>query len=97
VKIIVHPAASAELNNAAAFYSGQANKQLGLALISEFEKAASLLSGNPELGTPWVVGTRRLIMRRFPFNIVYRLFPNQLFIIAVAHQKRRPDYWHRRK
>jgi hypothetical protein len=51
VKIIVHPAASAELNNAAAFYSAQANKQLGLALISEFEKAASLLSGNPELGT----------------------------------------------
>jgi hypothetical protein len=33
VKIIVHPAASAELNNAAAFYSAQANKQLGLALI----------------------------------------------------------------
>jgi hypothetical protein len=42
VKIIVHLAATADLNNAAAFYSGQANRQLGLALITEFEKAASL-------------------------------------------------------
>jgi len=97
VKIIVHPDANAELNIAAAFYSAQANKQLGLALISEFEKAASLLLGNPELGTPWVAGTRRFIMRRFPFSIVYRLFPDHLFIIAVAHQKRRPNYWHWRK
>lgn len=97
MKIIVHPAASADLNNAAAFYSEQANRQLGLALITEFEKAASLLSGNPELGTPWVSGTRRFVLRRFPFNIVYRLFPDHLFIIAIAHQKRRPGYWHRRK
>jgi len=97
VKIIVHPAATADLNNAAAFYSEQANKQLGLALITELEKATSLLSGNPELGTPWVSGTRRFVLRRFPFNIVYRLFPDHLFIIAIAHQKRRPSYWQRRK
>jgi toxin ParE1/3/4 len=97
VKIIVHPAATADLNNAAAFYSEQANKQLGLALITELEKATSLLSGNPELGTPWVAGTRRFVLRRFPFNIVYRLFPDHLFIIAIAHQKRRPSYWQRRK
>jgi len=97
VKIIVHPAATADLNNAAAFYSEQANKQLGLALITELEKATSLLSGNPELGTPWVSGTRRFVLRRFPFNIVYRLFPDHLFIIAIAPQKRCPSYWQRRK
>ncbi|MFZ2405181.1 MAG: type II toxin-antitoxin system RelE/ParE family toxin [Methylobacter sp.] len=97
MKIIVHPAASADLNNAAAFYSEQANRQLGLAFITEFEKTVSLLSGNPELGTPWVSGTRRFVLRRFPFNVVYRLFPDHLFIIAIAHQKRRPGYWHPRK
>ncbi|WP_040580088.1 type II toxin-antitoxin system RelE/ParE family toxin, partial [Methylobacter tundripaludum] len=70
MKIIVHPSATADLNNAAAFYSEQANKQLGLAFITEFEKATSLLSGNPELGTPWVSGTRRFVLRWFPFNIV---------------------------
>ncbi len=97
MKIIVHPAAIVDLNAAAAFYSEQANKKLGLALIAEVEKAASLLSGNPELGVPWVSGTRRFVLRRFPFNIVYRIFPDHLFVIAIAHQRRRPDYWHQRK
>ena len=97
MKIVVHPAATAELNKAAAFYTEQANKQLGLALISEFEKAALLLSGSPELGVPWVSGTRRFVMRRFPFNVVYYLLSDHLFVIAIAHQKRRPEYWHRRK
>ena len=97
MKIIVHPAAIADLNNAAAFYSAQANKQLGLTLIAKFEKAVALLSENPELGAPWVSGTRRFVLRRFPFNIAYSLFPDHLFIIAIAHQRRRPDYWHRRK
>ena len=97
MKIVVHPVATAELNKAAAFYSEQANKQLGLALITEFEKAALLLSENPELGVSWVSGTRRFILRRFPFNIVYYLLPDHLFVIAIAHQRRRPEYWHRRK
>ncbi|MGZ8159206.1 MAG: addiction module protein [Methylobacter sp.] len=65
---VKNPAAGADLNNAAAFYSEQANRQLGLALITEFEKAASLLSGNPELGTPWGSGTRRFVLRRFYFS-----------------------------
>ncbi|MDP2759333.1 MAG: type II toxin-antitoxin system RelE/ParE family toxin [Sideroxyarcus sp.] len=97
MKIVVHPAATAELDKAAAFYSAQANKQLGLALIAEFEKSALFLSENTELGVPWVSGTRRFVMRRFPFNIVYYIWPDQLFVIAIAHQKRRPGYWHRRK
>lgn len=96
MKIAVHPA-TAELNKAAAFYSVKANKQLGLALITEFEKSALFLSENPELGVPWVSGTRRFVMRRFPFNIMYYILSDQLFVIAIAHQKRRPDYWHRRK
>lgn len=96
MKIIVHPAATADLNIAATFYSERANKQLGLAFIAEFEKAALFLSSNPELGVEWVSGTRRFIMRRFPFNIVYRLFPDHLYIIAIAHQRRRPDYWRQR-
>jgi plasmid stabilization system protein ParE len=79
VKIIVHPAATADLNNAAAFYSVQANKKLGLTLIAGFEKAVSLLSENSELGAPWVSGTRRFVLRRFPFNYSALSFPGPPF------------------
>ncbi|MDO8413525.1 MAG: type II toxin-antitoxin system RelE/ParE family toxin [Gallionellaceae bacterium] len=96
MNIVVHPAAIVDLNNAANFYAERANKQLGLALIVEFEKAVLFLSNNPELGTKWVSGTHRFIMHRFPFNVVYRIFPDHLYIIAIAHQRRRPDYWRQR-
>ncbi|BBP00129.1 type II toxin-antitoxin system RelE/ParE family toxin [Sulfuriferula nivalis] len=97
MKVVVHPAAADDLNNAADFYTSQASKQLGLALITEFENAALLLAENPELSTLWRAGTRRFILRRFPFNIVYCLFPDHIFVIAVAHQRRRPGYWRRRQ
>jgi len=68
MKIVVHPAATAELNKAAAFYSAQANKQLGLALIAEVEKSALFLSENPELGVPWV-SDKGLFSQRLPFLV----------------------------
>ena len=32
---------------------------------------------------------------QYPYTLVYRLTPG-VEIVAVAHQKRRPDYWKRR-
>ena len=37
---------------------------------------------------------RRKWMRRFPFGVVYHKLDEQTVeIVAVAHQKRRPNYW----
>jgi hypothetical protein len=32
-------------------------------------------------------------VRSFPFSVVYRLRPEEIVILAVAHQKRKPGYW----
>jgi plasmid stabilization system protein ParE len=37
--------------------------------------------------------TRRALVRRFPYQVVYRLTTTEIVIIAVAHTKRRPGYW----
>jgi plasmid stabilization system protein ParE len=34
---------------------------------------------------------------RFPYRIVYRTEPHRIVVVAVAHAKRRPGYWKRRK
>lgn len=52
MNLSVHPAAAEELRDAAAFYSERANRELGVAFISEFDRAVDLLSGNPEVGAP---------------------------------------------
>jgi hypothetical protein len=38
-------------------------------------------------------GTRRIVLRGFPFLLVFREAPYGLEIIAVAHGRRRPGYW----
>lgn len=39
---------------------------------------------------------RECTVKRFPFRIVYRVESNRLLVVAVAHAKRRPDYWRHR-
>jgi toxin ParE1/3/4 len=40
---------------------------------------------------------RRCILHRFPYSIIYELRDDEIIVIAVAHAKRRPQYWILRK
>lgn len=93
MKVTVVAAAAEELRKAAQFYAERADHALGLALIAEFERALHSLSNNPELGALWRGNARRFPLRRFPYNLVYRTKPEELQVIALAHQRRRPGYW----
>ncbi|MDD5240681.1 MAG: type II toxin-antitoxin system RelE/ParE family toxin [Sulfuricella sp.] len=95
--MFVHPGALADLNDAAAFYTERANNELGISLISEFERALGMLSGNPELGAVWRGSLRRFPLRRFPYSLVYQVKLQELRVIALAHQRRRPGYWKDRR
>ena len=39
---------------------------------------------------------RRCMLGRFPYSIVYEVRERDLLILAVAHAKRRPNYWRKR-
>ena len=41
--------------------------------------------------------SRRRVLTRFPFTIHYRFDALELVVLAVAHHKRRPGYWLRRR
>jgi hypothetical protein len=47
----------------------------------------------------WLRGphARKRVLGRFPFSIHYRFDDREIVIMAVAHQKRRPGYWSRRR
>jgi plasmid stabilization system protein ParE len=93
VKLFVTPLALAELHDAAAFYAEQANLELGRALVTEFERTAQLILSNPLLGAVFSGKFRRCGLRRFPYSIIYQVTPDELRVIALAHQRRRPGYW----
>lgn len=47
----------------------------------------------PEIGMRADQIYRRLVLKRFPFNIIYRILSDEIRVIAVAHQNRKPGYW----
>ncbi len=93
----VSPEADRELFEGAVFYAERANVELGLAFIAEFERALSVLCQSPQLGAQWRHATRRFPLRRFPYSIIYQIGTEELRVIAIAHQRRKPGYWAGRK
>jgi plasmid stabilization system protein ParE len=50
-----------------------------------------------EAPTRWATGlhsTRRFLLHRFPFVLIYRILSREeIQIVAVSHASRRPSYW----
>jgi plasmid stabilization system protein ParE len=91
-----HPAAAREL--AAAVQSGEElTAGLGAELKTETQRVTQLLVEKPLIGEPLGKNFRRFRLRRFPFALIYRVDGGRLRILAVAHGRRRPGYWSRRK
>lgn len=86
-----------ELIDGARFYAREANTELGLAFIAEFERSLGVLCNHPQLGAVWRGSTRRFALQRFPYSIIYQIKPEEVRVIALAHQNRRPGYWRGRK
>ncbi len=66
--VSVSPDAEIELAGGARYYAREANVDLGLAFIAEFERAIAVLSEHPLLGVVWRGTTRRFPLRRFPHD-----------------------------
>jgi toxin ParE1/3/4 len=90
------PVARRELIKAAAYYFG-VNDQLGRDFLSELHRTIDRVVESPEMGSHTAKGTRRRRIERFPFDIIYRIDPNLILIVAVAHHWRRPTYWSGRR
>lgn len=95
--IVIHTEARQELDGAIAYYESQ-KLGLGLELLSEVEKALRKIQQNPNLGTPYnIEGIRRYTIQHFPYLIFYVELEEVIWIVAIAHAKREPDYWKKRK
>jgi len=93
------PEAEAELLEAARWYEAECG--LGEDLLVAVDEAVDRLRGMPEAGlvlpgAPGDLALRRVLVRRFPYAVVYLITPEELAVLAVAHHSRRPDYWRSR-
>lgn len=81
-----------DLAEAAAFLEKRVTG-LGVDLTAEVEHAINRLEENPHIGPQLERGTRKLRVNRFPYNLVYRILPDEVLVLAIAHHRRRPAYW----
>jgi toxin ParE1/3/4 len=92
-QVIFHPAARRELEEAIDRYNAE-RQGLGREFREEVQRVLALLTRFPGLGQPGRGSVRRMMLSRFPYHIYYRLLESDnLRILAVAHNRRRPEYW----
>ena len=89
--------ASDEFSEAVRWYEAR-RSGLGGEFFDAVAATLSLIETNPEIGTTISTDgqTRRALVARFPYQVVYRLRPTEMVIVAIAHLKRRPGYWKNR-
>jgi len=91
----IHPEAVLEAQAAREWYSGH-SALLGRAFLAELDRAIDSITEHPHRWPKFESGTRRYLMRRFPFMVIYREQGELIQVLAVAHARRKPGYWKRR-
>lgn len=92
MEVLLLRAARADLRRAARFYEEEADG-LGADFLTEVGRSLAMLEENSELGAPLRAGARKLLVRRFPYLIIYRTEAERVLVLAVGHQRRHPQSW----
>lgn len=96
----IHRLAENEITAAASWYEAKQDG-LGISLLDLVDNIVDrICSGNlpssPAPGVATNLGARRVLLRRFPYSIVFYERPKEIAIVAFAHSSRRPGYWRSR-
>ena len=92
--------AEEELAEAVTWYE-QRQKGLGREFLIAIGEATERIRETPQQagrvpGVPEHVPVRRMLVRRFPYSVVFLELPAEIRVLAFAHAKRRPGYWRER-
>lgn len=81
-----------ELEDATNYYNFEL-EGLGQRFREEIKNAAKRISRYP---TAWSLergDIRKCLLHRFPYKLLYSIESDHIFVIAIAHQHRKPNYW----
>jgi hypothetical protein len=90
-----HPEADEEFVEAVAYYE-ECESGLGLDFARETHAAIQNALDYPTLWPEIEDGVRRCLVHRFPYGVLYSTEPHGIFVLAVMHLHRNPDYWKHR-
>jgi len=92
MEVIFRPEAEAELLEAKAWYEARSpglGFEFGRAVEVAVESALRMPLAYPKIESEF----RHIILRRFPYSIVYRFSELEFVVVSCFHHKRKPDSW----
>ncbi len=92
MKFSFHPEAETEFNAAIDYYE-ECEPGLGYDFSIEVFAGIQNIVSHPSAWPVMEEDVRRCLVNRFPFGIIYSTEQNGIFILAIMHLRRHPDYW----
>jgi plasmid stabilization system protein ParE len=90
-----HPAAAQEAESTYDWYAAR-SPEAAHGFREELRRAIEAVAASPGTWPRFGGRARRYVFPRYPFSLVYLLRGDAIEVVAVAHGRRRPDYWRSR-
>lgn len=90
-----HPKAAEEIVAACNWYD-QRMTGLGENLSQEIDRSLNVVKRAPQTWPVFGESSRRFLLRRFPFALIYQERENEILILCLMHLRRKPFYWKKR-
>ncbi len=94
-RVIVRPEAENDLKEIFSWYEGE-REGLGYDFLLQVDAGLRFMERNPEACPPEYKGTRKYLVKRFPYKIVYLVEEGRIIVLAVIHGKRNPNLTRKR-
>jgi hypothetical protein len=92
VKIVFDKLAQLEFDDASEYYEFEV-PGLGTRFREEVKRGIRRIREYPDAWAKEKNDVRRYLLHRFPYKILYSIEQDYIYVIAIAHCHRRPDYW----
>jgi plasmid stabilization system protein ParE len=94
-RVLFTAAARADLDDALAWYDEHA-PQITPQFRAALRVVVRRITENPRQFAPSLHGTRRALLRRFPYLVIFRETNEAAYVVAVFHTSRDPRTWQNR-
>ena len=96
MEVILGRHAREEFLEAIGWYS-ERSRTSAMGFLAAYQEARERISSHPDRWPELEPGVRRVLLRRYPYSLLYVIEDDHVLILAVMHQRRDPGYWHDRR
>ena len=94
-RLVVRPAAAADIEEAFLWYE-ERRSGLGDEFLEAVQSALEKVAAHPTRYPAIHRDAHRVLLRRFPYGIFYRVYDDVTVVVACMHGRRDPSRWRTR-